>query len=313
MGPWGMDLDLGAVEGFVAVTAQRHFGRAAAELGISVSAVTKRIQRLEADLGVPLIERDSGGFLGLTPAGQRFVQVAPELLRSVQTARFAAAGEPKATLRLAVPAGVGVVAPLLPAALATLELALRHAHPGVAVESVPTPFPRLTPDLLSSGVDLVLTFGASAEARVTWTRLSQIYRVGLISAKHPLARRHTVAVEEFARQPMLLNPELPDDYMLPFVLADVRPLAEATLVPINASNTAQVAQRILQGREVTVVPVALTANLPPELKRIGLSGIPPTYYYAHHRRDDLRPELLTAIDLMADFTDSISRAALADQ
>jgi DNA-binding transcriptional LysR family regulator len=306
-----MDLDLGAVQSFVAVTAHRHFGRAAAELAISVSAVTKRIQRLETDLGVPLIERDSGGFLGLTPAGRRFVQVAPELLRAVQTARFAAAGEPETTLRLAVPAGVGVVAPLLPAALATLELALRHTHPAVAVQSAPTPFPRLTPDLLSSTVDLVLTFGASAERRVESTQLSQIYRVGLISAHHPLARRHSVPVEEFARLPMLLSPELPDDYMLPFVLADVRPLSEATLVPIDASNTAHVAQRILLGREVTVVPVALTANLPPELKRIGLIGIPPSYYYAQHRRDDLRPELRTAIELMADFTDSISRAALA--
>ncbi|WP_198676197.1 LysR family transcriptional regulator [Kribbella monticola] len=306
-----MDLELGAVECFVAVTAQRHFGRAAAALGISVSAVTKRIQRLEADLGVPLIERDSGGFLGLTAAGQRFVQVAPGLLRAVQTARFAAVGEPDTTLRLAVPAGVGVVAPLLPAALATLELALRHTHPGVAVESVPTPFPRLKPDLLSSAVDLVLTFGASAEPLVQSTRLSQIYRVGLVSAGHPLGRRRTVPVEEFAQLPMLLNPELPDDYMLPFVLADVRPLTEATLVPIDASNTAHVAQRILLGREVTVVPVALTANLPPELKRIGLTGVPPTYYYTHHRRDDVRPELRTAIELMADFTDSISRAALA--
>ncbi|WP_328327723.1 LysR family transcriptional regulator [Kribbella sp. NBC_00382] len=306
-----MEFELGAVESFVVVTAQRHFGRAAAELGISVSAVTKRIQRLEAVLGVPLIERDSGGFLGLTPAGRRFVQVAPELLRTAQTARFAAAGEPDSTLRLAVPAGVGVVAPLLPAALATLELALRHTHPGVAIESVPTAFPRLTPDLLGSEVDLVLTFGASAEPQVQSTRLSQTYRVGLISARHPLARRHAVAVEEFARLPMLLSPGLPDDYMLPFVLADVRPLDEATLVPIDASNTAHVAQRILLGREVTVVPVALTANLPPELKRIGLTGVPPTYYYSQHRRDDLRPELRTAIELMADFTDSISRAALA--
>jgi hypothetical protein len=110
---------------------------------------------------------------------------------------------------------------------------------------------------------------------------------------------------------MLLSPELPDDYMLPFVLADVRPLSEATLVPIGATNTAHVAQRILLGREVTVVPVALTANLPPELKRVGLTGVPATYYYAQHRRDDLRPELRTAIELMADFTDSISRAALA--
>ncbi len=133
----------------------------------------------------------------------------------------------------------------------------------------------------------------------------------MVSSRHPLALRQHVDVEEFARLPMLYNPALPDEYMLPYVLADVRPLSEARLVPIDAENTAVVAQRVLLGREVTVVPVALTANLPTELRRVGLRGAPATYYYAHHRRDDDRAPLLTAIELMADFTDSITRAALA--
>ncbi len=305
-----MDLDLTAVESFIAVTAQRHFGRAAERLGVSVSALTKRIQRLEATLGVPLIERDSGGFTGLTPAGRRFVQFAPQLLHVAHAAKLAAANDAITILRLAVPAGVGVVAPLLPAALDTLELALRHAHSGVTIKSVPTAFPNLTGDLLDGTVDVVLTFGASASPEITSTRLSEIHRIGLVSATHPLAHRRTVGVQEFARLPLLYSPALPDEYMRPFVLADVRPLSEATLVPIRAANTAHVAQRILQGREVTVVPLALTANLPPELKRVVLRGVPASWYHAHRRRGDDRPELLTAVDLMADFTESITRAAL---
>ncbi len=307
-----MDLDLTAVESFTAVTEQRHFGRAAERLGVSVSALTKRIQRLEAALGVPLIERDSGGFTGLTPAGQRFVQFAPQLLHAAYAAKLVATNDAVTILRLAVPAGVGVVAPLLPAALDTLELALRHANPGVSIESVPTAFPNLTGDLLDGKVDVVLTFGASARPEISSTRLSEIHRVGLVSATHPLAFRRTVSVDEFARLPLLYSPGLPDEYMHPFVLADVRPLSEATLVPIDASNTAHVAQRILQGREVTVVPLALTANLPPELKWVGLRGVPASWYHAHRRRDDDRPELLTAVELMADFTESITRAALRD-
>ena len=35
-----------------------------------------------------------------------------------------------------------------------LELALQHAHPGVAIESVPTPFPELTPALLRGDVGM---------------------------------------------------------------------------------------------------------------------------------------------------------------
>lgn len=304
-----MDLDLTAVESFIAVTDTRHFGHAADKLGVSVSALSKRVHRLEATLGVPLIERDTGGVVGLTSAGRRFLQFAPQLLQAARVAKTAAAGAPVETLRLAVPAGVGVVAPLMPQALATLELALQHAHPGEGIESVPTAFPELTPALLRGDVDVVLTFGPSDRPDVVSTRLSEIHRVGLVGATHPLAVRQAVDVHDFARLPMLYSPDLPDEYMQPFILADVRPLSEAILVAINASNTAHVAQRILRGREVTVVPLALTGNLPPELQRVRLTGVPASWYYAHRRRGDDRPALMTAIDLMADFTESISRSA----
>ena len=306
-----MDLDLIAVESFIAVTEARHFRRAADRLGVSASALTKRIKRLEAAVGVPLVERDTGGYAGLTPAGRRFVQFARQLVHAAQAAKTAATGGPVETLRLAVPAGVGVVAPLMPQALATLELALQHAHPDVGVETVPTAFPELTPALLAGDVDVVLTFGPSPSPDVTSTRLSEIHRVGLVGATHPLTFKRAVGVHEFARLPMIYSPDLPDEYMQPFILGDVRPLEEATLVPISASSTAHVAQRILRGREVTVVPVAITGNLPPELQRVGLLGVPASWYHAHRRSGDDRPALLTAIDLMTDFTESITRWALS--
>ena len=305
-----MNLDLPSIRAFLAIVEHRHYGQAATELGITVSAVTKRIQRLEADLGVPLLERDSGGVVGLTPAGRRFLQFAPEVLRTAQAARLAVAEAPTTTLRVGVPAGVPVVAPLMPTALATLELALSHAHPGVGATLVPTLFPQLTSDLRAGRVDALLTFGESAAADIESTRLGELHRVGMVAATHPFAFRPRVDVREFAAQPMVYAPELPDDYMHPFVLADVRPLAEATLSALPASTTAQVAQRVLEGRAVTVVPAALTANLPPELKRVWLDGVPPCSYFAQRRRGDERPELSTLIDLLVAFTESITRAAV---
>ena len=209
-----------------------------------------------------------------------------------------------------MPAGVQVVAPLMPAALATLELALSHAHPGVVATLVPTPFPRLTPDLRAGVVDALLTFGESPAPDIESTRLGELHRVGLVAATHRYAFRPAVDVREFADQLMIYAPELPDEYMHPFVLADVRPLKTASLSPLPASNTAQVAQRVLEGRAVTVVPAALTANLPPELKRVRLEGVPPCWYIAQRRRNDTRPELLTLIDLLVAFTESITRSAV---
>lgn len=302
-----MDVDLAAAESFLEVAEFKHFGNAAAKLGISVSELAERISRLEVSLGVPLVEGDAGGFLGLTPAGWRFLRVVPSTLGAAAGSGTASAGEPVSTLRLAVPAGVGVVPPLFPKALATLGLTLRHAHPRVALEPVPTPFEGLTADLVSGSVDLALAFGASGDPAVESSRLSEIDRVGLVGRSHPLAVKRAVRVAEFARLPMLHPTGLPEEYAAPFLLADVRPLSEADLRDVDASR---VALRLLEGSEVAVVPLALTANLPPELKRVGLTGCPRSWYHAQRRRGDERPEVLTAIDLMADFIESVSRAAL---
>ncbi|MDO5676710.1 MAG: LysR family transcriptional regulator [Propionibacteriaceae bacterium] len=302
--------DLAGFECFVAVAQHRHFGAAAKAQGISVSTVTKRLQKLETQLGVPLVLRDSTGFGGLTAAGQRFIEAAPELLRRIEAAADAARGEPASVLRIAVPAGVGVVAPLLPAALGTLELALRSQYPGISVEAVPTAFPRLTECLTSGEVDAVMTFGESPLPEVSSTRLSPLVRVGVVAAIHPLAKRSRMPAVEFAEQTMIYSPGLPDHYMHPFLLADVRPLAQARLVPVPATTTAHVMQRLLLGREVTVVPAALTANLPPEAHPIFLTGLPNCWYHVHRRAGDDRPELQTAVELMGVFTESISRAAL---
>jgi DNA-binding transcriptional LysR family regulator len=74
-----MDLDLRLVRYFVAVADELHFGRAAAKLFISQPALSKQIRKLEAQLGVSLLVRDSR-HVTLTPRGKRFVDEARTLL-----------------------------------------------------------------------------------------------------------------------------------------------------------------------------------------------------------------------------------------
>jgi DNA-binding transcriptional LysR family regulator len=62
-----------------------HFGRAADTLGVSQSALSRRIQALEQELGLPLFER-SGRSANLTPAGLAFRKDAEKVMRDMRTA-----------------------------------------------------------------------------------------------------------------------------------------------------------------------------------------------------------------------------------
>ncbi|MFC4376381.1 LysR family transcriptional regulator [Nocardia halotolerans] len=80
-----VDLDLAAVRAFVLATEERHFGRAAAALGITQQALSKRLARLESTLGARLLDRGPDG-VRLTEAGTRFLPGAHETLASADRA-----------------------------------------------------------------------------------------------------------------------------------------------------------------------------------------------------------------------------------
>lgn len=293
-----MDVDPASFAAFLAVVECRDFGRAAEHLNLSVGVLTDRVSHLEVALGVPLVDRDTTGFLGLTPAGHRLAGIGQVDRRPDQ---------PGPVLRIALPAAEGVVAPLGPAALVTLGRVLQEDHPGARVEPLPTPSERLVSDLLEGVVDVGLAWGESAEPGIASARLSEVRRVGVVARRHPLAVKRAVPVAVFARLPMLVPAGLPEDYLAPLALADVRPLDGANLQHVPPAS---VPQRLLDGEGVAVMALAQSAGLPPELKRVTLAGCPPIWHHALRRAGDDRPELLAAVAVLADFTESISRAAL---
>jgi len=74
----GVDLDLHQVRAFVVAADHGHFGRAADAMFLTQQALSKRIARLEDDIGV-LFRRGPTG-VTLTPAGARFLTLARNLL-----------------------------------------------------------------------------------------------------------------------------------------------------------------------------------------------------------------------------------------
>jgi DNA-binding transcriptional LysR family regulator len=119
-------MDTHAVRTFVAVAEAGQFSAAAAELGVSQQAVSKRVAALEKDLGVALFARTPRG-ADLTVDGRAFLPHARELLR---TADRAAASVRPGGQALRVDVISRRIAP------ARLLADFHRAHPGSPLEVV---------------------------------------------------------------------------------------------------------------------------------------------------------------------------------
>ena len=115
---------------FLAVARHGTFSRAGEQVGLSQSAVSAQIQRLEEMLGFALFDR-IGRNARLNAAGRETLARAEALVGQVEALLQPAAAAPAAALRIGAIASVQEV--LMPDAL----LGLRGRHPGLRLRVVP--------------------------------------------------------------------------------------------------------------------------------------------------------------------------------
>ncbi len=99
-----MQPDLNAIAVFALVAEERSFRAAADRLGVTRSAVSQTMRRLEESLGIALLRRTTRS-VSLTEAGERlYAQIAPAVaeMRSAIEATGNLDGRPRGQLRLAV-------------------------------------------------------------------------------------------------------------------------------------------------------------------------------------------------------------------
>ena len=98
------------IDAFVAVIRNASLSQAAESLGLTQSAITRRVQSLEESLGVELLDRNTKP-LKPTAAGRRVFEQCLRVLREVDGLRELVASDtpPSGVLRLGVPQSIGEV------------------------------------------------------------------------------------------------------------------------------------------------------------------------------------------------------------
>src|ERR1700742_932351 len=121
---------LDGLEAFLSVAQHRSFRKAAAELGVTPSAMSQAVRAIEARVGAALFARTTRS-VGLTEAGERFLSRAKpafeELVAASEVARDLGQ-RPTGRLRLSVPRAV------VPILLEPLIASFSQAYPDIEVE-----------------------------------------------------------------------------------------------------------------------------------------------------------------------------------
>jgi DNA-binding transcriptional LysR family regulator len=146
-------MNLRQLEYLVALAEEGSFGRAAELCNASQPAVSVAIAKLETELGVELVQRESRG-AALTPPGESLLRWARAALASVdgltvEATRFA--GALNGRLRL------GVIPTALPA-VAGITRGLLADHPGIHLEVRSLSSDRIVDELAAFRIDAGLTY-----------------------------------------------------------------------------------------------------------------------------------------------------------
>lgn len=287
-------MDLECVESLIVLAEEEHFGRAAARLHVGAPALSKRIHRLERQVGAALVEHDPCGGFALTAAGLRFLQHAGPLLREARLAQEAAMPGAECPVRLGVPGRLGETPGRRE--LAELSARLRRRRPADRFACLGIPYSLVVDSLLGDRVDVVWATAAIKHPELDSVPLTRAWRAAVVPRHHPLADAAMAGAEDFAALPLLHDPQVEFGMMSRAWLADFPSPDGAIPVPIGARHFGEVLRGVAEEKGVAVVlesMVPLAAGR--GLRGVSLVGLPPVEVHAVRRRADTRYDVLELV------------------
>jgi DNA-binding transcriptional LysR family regulator len=173
-------MDLNRVSLFARVVEAGSFTKAAVELGVTTSSVSRALRRLEEDLGVRLLQRTTRR-LSLTAVGRAYfdqVRGALALMQEASAAATEMGEEPRGVVRVTVP-------PSLVSQLITMIAEFQQHYPKIRVE---LSVAQRVVDLVEEGFDLAVRVGPLRDSSLVARRVGTL-RSGLFASRAYVRRR----------------------------------------------------------------------------------------------------------------------------
>ncbi|POM22944.1 Hca operon transcriptional activator [Actinomadura rubteroloni] len=262
---------------FVAVAEELHFGRAAERLGIAQPPLSRAVQKLERQVGVPLLERTSRR-VALTGAGAVFLRESRAVLdaadAAVRRARRAAA---PGLVLVMKPGGDG-------GGLLRDVLDAYRAQPGAVPVDVRFSFGERAEMLRDGRADAALLHRPRNDLTgLAWEELLVERQVVLLPPGHRLAGRAAVRLDDLRGEPAPRYPGSPGDATGPEV-----------------TETGHLSQLVALGRAVAVVPESLQDQLRRDLVAVPVTDAPPTTLVLAWAEGARSPELAAFVRCAAE-------------
>lgn len=185
---------------FTVIAKLESFSRAAEELCISQSSLSKHILTLERELGVPLLVRNSRN-VTLSPAGAQILPMAAQVYELKNKIMVAAAKQSSRQKSILSIASIPVMAQYN---ITGLLARFQRAFPQVTLEIMECERQEL-PELLETGKSELafLRRGLEAEENLEYLEICRDNLVAVLARTHPLAGRESITLEDLKEEPLL--------------------------------------------------------------------------------------------------------------
>lgn len=265
----------------------RHFARAAAACYVSQPTLSIAIKKLEDEFGVALFERHRHEVL-VTPAGERLVAQAQQVLREAALLKDMAAAERD---EFAQPLRLGAIFTIAPYVFPALVPALHRTAPELLLYLEENYTHVLTGKLASGELDLILV---AEPFDLPETHVRRLFREDfrlLAPAAHAWARRPVVAAAELDDAPMLM---LGEGHCFRDQILATCPVSHARLSNGNSLETLRF--MVANGLGLTLIPaIAEPYLLADNLASVPLEPAPHRTVVAVWRRRFPRPKAVSAL------------------